>query len=211
MLEWTLILGGFLLGSIMFSRILPRLILKKDVCSLFADRNPGAANVFSSCGVVMGMICLLLDMAKGFLPVFLGCMFLEPNELLFAAVIAAPVLGHAVGLFNGLHGGKCIAVSFGVLLGLQPVSMVGWILAALYVFFSVIVKINPHRMRSILSFAIFAAVACVILIITRQYSVAVGCVALSVIAITKHTKLFSPEEENESENQDEEEENLQTF
>ena len=54
------IVGGFLLGSIMFSRIVPRLVMSRDICALSSDHNPGAANVFMKCGVKMGIICLIL-------------------------------------------------------------------------------------------------------------------------------------------------------
>lgn len=194
LLWMVLVVGGFLLGGVMFCRLLPQLILKKDITKLFPDRNPGAANVFSSCGVAMGLVCLLLDMAKGFVPVFLGTMFLDTSHMLFAAVIAAPVLGHAMGIFNHLHGGKCIATSFGVVLGLLPVTWVGWILAAVYIIFSVFVKINPHRRRSIFAFAIFGTLSCIILIVSEQYAVAIGCLLLSAIAVVKHSKRFSPDE-----------------
>ena len=116
----ALIIGGFLCGSIMFSRLLPLLIAGKDVSAESSDRNPGAANAFSACGVAIGMLCLLLDMLKGFLPVLLGRLLLNTNDLLFAAVIVAPVLGHAIAPLNRFHGGKCIATAFGVTIALMP-------------------------------------------------------------------------------------------
>lgn len=186
------IAGGFLLGSILFSSILPKLIMKKDVTALSDDGNPGAFNVFSTCGPVMGTICMLLDVGKGFLPVFLATFFLNTASLLFAAVIVAPVLGHSVGIFNHFHGGKCIAVSFGVTLGLLPVTWVILILAGLYIFFSVIVKIKSHRLRSLATFGIFAVAACVVEILFARYSTALGCFVFSAIAFLKHTRLFSP-------------------
>ncbi|MBQ9081246.1 MAG: glycerol-3-phosphate acyltransferase [Clostridia bacterium] len=203
---WTLIiLGGFLLGSIMFSRFLPLLILKKDVCKLGKDGNPGVFNVFSFCGVGMGTVCLLLDMAKGFLPVFLGCMLLDTENIMFCAVIAAPVLGHALGMFNGFHGGKCISTSFGVVLGLMPITWVGWILAGLYIFFSIFIKINPHSLRSILSFVIFGVASCIILMVQEQYSLAIGCLLLAAIATIKHIKRMPVDEQAEQELQEEQE------
>ena len=57
--------GGFLLGSVMFSRLMPRLILKKDIAALGRDHNPGASNVFVNCGIPMGLLCLTLDMFSG--------------------------------------------------------------------------------------------------------------------------------------------------
>ena len=65
LLTFALIAGGFLLGGVMFSRALPKLLTGKDVCALRTDKNPGAANVFAVCGVPMGLLCLALVMLKG--------------------------------------------------------------------------------------------------------------------------------------------------
>lgn len=62
---------GFLSGSVLYCRFVPLLLLKKDICALSPDKNPGAANVFVHCGVPMGLLCLVLDMAKGGVPVAL--------------------------------------------------------------------------------------------------------------------------------------------
>ena len=44
------IIGGFLLGSILFSKIIPKITVGKNICELGSDGNPGAANVFMKCG-----------------------------------------------------------------------------------------------------------------------------------------------------------------
>ena len=118
LLTFALIAGGFLLGGVMFSRALPKLLTGKDVCALRTDKNPGAANVFAVCGVPMGLLCLALDMLKAYLPVSLAAQHLDTQSVWFALALAAPVLGHAVGVFNGFHGGKCIASAFGAMLAL---------------------------------------------------------------------------------------------
>ena len=56
-LFWTA--GGFLLGSVMFSSILPEQLAHVDVAAQSPDRNPGATNVFALCGIPLGMLCLL--------------------------------------------------------------------------------------------------------------------------------------------------------
>lgn len=205
----AVILGGYLFGGVMFCRLIPLITVKKDICKLTEEGNPGAFSVFSVCGPVLGTICLLLDMFKGFLPVFLGAMFLDSGNMLFAAVVAAPVLGHATGVFNHFRGGKCIATSFGVMLGLLPLTWVGWILAGVYILFSTIVKINPHRRRSVLAFIIFGALSCTILIIGKQYPVAIGCLLLSVIAIVRlgrspsSDEIAQPQTQNDLQEDDE--------
>lgn len=188
---WGLWIGGsFLLGSVMFCRLIPRLLAGKDPADLSPDRNPGAANVFIHCGVPMGLLCLALDMAKGFVPVFWGMRVLDWRQLPFAAVLAAPVLGHALAPLNRFHGGKCIATSFGVLLGLLPTSYMVLVLAGLYIFFSVAVKIHPNRYRSMLTFFLFGLVCALHFIPDGDYSLGLGCCLVAAIACLRHTKYF---------------------
>lgn len=185
---WLLLIaGGFFAGSIMFCRLIPQLLLHRDVCAEHADRNPGAANVFSSCGVAMGMLCLVLDLAKGLLPVCAALKLLSPHSLWFAWVMAAPVLGHAIAPLNHFHGGKCIAASFGVLLALVPVSPVYLaILAVVYILFSTILRISPNDRRSIAAFGVFGLLSVVFSLYSRHFSVAIGCCAIAVTAIVRH-------------------------
>ena len=144
------ILNGFLLGSILFSQLIPQICLHKDICAISDDHNPGAINVFVSCGIFWGMLCLCLDIAKGFLPVFLGVRILKTERLFFAAVIAAPVLGHAIAPFNHFHGGKCISTAFGALLGLYPLTKIVFLLAGIYIALSTIFVIPSTWLRSML-------------------------------------------------------------
>ena len=86
------IIFGFLLGSIMNSQILPKIFLKKDIIKISKDNNPGASNVFTHCGVFWGLLCLILDMLKGFLPVFLASIHISTNSILFSFVMVFPNL-----------------------------------------------------------------------------------------------------------------------
>lgn len=186
MVVWTLhIVAGYLLGSIMFCRWIPKLVLHKDVCALSDDHNPGAANVFQHCGVAAGLLCLFFDLSKGFLPVRLAARTADVGMLPFAAVMMAPVLGHATAPFDHFSGGKCIATAFGVLLALLPMPTVLF-LAVPYIFFSVVWVIKPNRVRSIVAFAVFAAVACTYYTVTGLRSVGMGCGLIAGVAIVRH-------------------------
>ncbi len=199
---WVLMIAGsFLSGSVMYSKFIPMLLLRKDVCEEHEDHNPGAANVFASCGIAIGLTCLLLDVLKGFIPVLLARRVLDTDRLLFAAVLAAPVLGHAIAPFNRFHGGKCIATSFGVTFALMPESFVGLLLAAAYILFSTVLKIPSHRRRSIFAFSVFGILAPALLVATGRLPFAVGCLAVALTTITRHWKRFCilPEESAEGE------------
>jgi hypothetical protein len=152
------IILGFLSGSILYSLILPRLFCKVDITEQFEDKNPGAANAIKSVGPYIGMICLILDILKGFVPVYIATRVVDYRSTLFFLIMAAPVLGHALGMFNGWQGGKAISVSFGVLLGVIFVSYQLLLLAGLYIIFSTIIKIQPHARRTVIVFLLFAAI-----------------------------------------------------
>lgn len=176
-LYWVIVVaGGFLLGSVMFCELIPKRFAGKDIYEISADNNPGAFNAFKHCGARVGIPCLLLDVAKGFIPVFTASMLLDCNGIAFSLAMAAPVLGHAVGLFNKLHGGKCIAVSFGVFLGIIPVSYISIVvLAGLYIFFSCVIKINPASTRSVIVYVLFAIISCTALGFMNLLYAAIGC------------------------------------
>ncbi len=179
---------GYLCGSMLFCQWVPEKFMKKDICSLSDDGNPGASNVFINCGVPMGMLCLILDMLKGLLPIALALKYLDWRNIAFALTLSAPVFGHAFSLYHKFRGGKCIATGFGVMIGLFPVTYTGFILAGLYIMFSTVIKINPHRMRSICAYALFALIATPILIIERKTAIALGFLLIDAIAVYKHVK-----------------------
>ena len=180
--------AGYLLGSVHFCRWVPLLFRNIDICRESEDGNPGAANVFVLCGWPMGLFCLFCDMAKGFLPVFAVVKWLDAGSLLFIPVMVAPALGHAFSVFARFGGGKCISVIFGEMIALLWLTPVGLVLAGLYIFFSVAVKIDPHSRRSIVTFGFFLPVALGMEIMLGQIPIGAGCACLSVLAILKHLR-----------------------
>ena len=185
-LAW--IAGSFLSGSLMFSQWIPALVCHTDIRAQSDDANPGATNVFAHCGPVWGTVCLCLDLAKGFVPVFLCSHYMPTDSLWFGLVLAAPVLGHGLAPLAGFRGGKCIATSFGALLGLLPHSGIVFLLATLYVLFSTVMPIHPNSHRSILTFGLFGAGALVHLLHHSQYALAVGCCLIAATVIWRHVK-----------------------
>ena len=161
---------GFFLGSIMFALILPRHFKGIDIRKLSDDGNPGTANAVKYGGVALGLLCLLGDLLKAALPVYLVRRFCGMDHPLFALVMVAPVLGHAFSPFLGGHGGKAIAPAFGVL-------------AVAFIFFSLVVVITPNRLRTIAAFLVLVIYS---LLVNQHGSVALGCILLSATVILKH-------------------------
>lgn len=185
------IVAGYLLGSVMFAGYLPLLLKHIDVRRLSDDGNPGTANAFKHAGVFVGSLVLLCELGKGFLPVFLACRRLDTSHFLFSLVLSAPVVGHAYPAFKGgKEGGKAIAVSFGVLLGLLPEWRPVLILVFYYLLFSLFIVIRPHLHRSVVTFVLFT-LSCAFHVDSR--AVICGCILVSSVVVAKHIKKYQGE------------------
>lgn len=180
------ILLGYLSGGLMFGYVIPKLVRGIDVRSLSSDGNPGTANAFFYGGAVCGIAVLLCDILKGLLPVHWALNSLEPGNpgMGFALVMAAPVAGHAFPLLGGRKkGGKGIAVSFGVLLGLYPMLSGLWLLVFWYLFFSVVFVLEPHGYRTIVTYLCWLVSG---LVFRLQPSVLLGNLLIAWIVMKKH-------------------------
>ncbi|HIR93126.1 MAG TPA: glycerol-3-phosphate acyltransferase [Candidatus Egerieimonas intestinavium] len=178
------ILLGYLAGGIMFGYLIPRMIKGIDVRDASDDGNPGTANAFLCGGVFCGILVLLADLLKGFLPVYLAGRRVDIRGLGFSLVMAAPVLGHAFPLCGGKgKGGKAIAVSFGVLMGLYPRVTGLWLLIFWYLFFSLVIILNPHRLRTRVTYICWLISS---LAFRPGTAVALGNMLIAGIVIDKH-------------------------
>jgi glycerol-3-phosphate acyltransferase PlsY len=117
---------GYLAGSIPFGVILARLhgVNLRQVGS----GNVGATNVGRALGRRWGVFCFLLDVLKGTGPVllagaWLGAMGGTPSlgtQGLWLGTAAGCVLGHVFPVWLRFRGGKGVATSLGVVLGIWP-------------------------------------------------------------------------------------------
>ncbi len=114
-------LMGYLIGSLSFAVIVSRVMGLKDPRT-FGSKNPGATNVLRSGSKAAAIVTLLLDAAKGWLPVMLVRWFGKPYGLedgTVAMVGLAAFVGHLYPVFFKFEGGKGVATALGVLLGIS--------------------------------------------------------------------------------------------
>lgn len=117
-MDWVLaLLGGYLLGSVPFGLLLAILAGKGDIRKI-GSGNIGATNVLRTGSKGLAAAVLVLDAAKGFAAVYLAWRWL-PDVAVFAALGA--VLGHCFPVWLKFKGGKGVATTLGVALGLAPV------------------------------------------------------------------------------------------
>lgn len=97
------------------------------------SKNTGATNVFRVMGAKFGILVLILDALKGFIPLFIAEKFgVTGNSLVLIGIIA--VIGHTFSPFLNFKGGKGVATSLGIFLYLAPIPM----LITLLMFFVVV-------------------------------------------------------------------------
>ena len=114
---FALCAGAFLLGAIPFGYLAGK--LKGIDLRAHGSGNIGATNALRVLGWKIGLPVLLLDVLKGYLPVLLAQrLALSPWWVVGAGLLA--ILGHTYSPFLGFRGGKGVATSLGVLIGLSP-------------------------------------------------------------------------------------------
>ena len=152
------ILICYLTGSVLFAEVAGTLLGKRELLQLSEDKNPGTVNAFQYCGFWCGVLTLAGDLAKGFLPVYLYLRAAAlPKRWALSLVMAAPVLGHIFPVFHRFHGGKGIATTFGVLLGLYPYGKPVELFAAVFILLSVGLRIQPTFYRTFAAYPLTLA------------------------------------------------------
>jgi glycerol-3-phosphate acyltransferase PlsY len=127
---WFLAILAYLLGSLSFAILLSRLAGSADPRAQ-GSGNPGATNMLRLAGRKLAILTLLGDLLKGLLPVVAANLAgLAPQQQ--AWIGFAAFCGHLYPLYFGFRGGKGIATSAGMLLGLYPpaalLAIVSWVL-----------------------------------------------------------------------------------
>ncbi len=112
---------AYLVGSIPTAYIFGRIYKGIDIRK-HGSGNVGATNVFRVLGKWPGIIVLIIDIIKGIVPVVLIANLFSIESVFGRILIAvASVCGHNWTIFLGFKGGKGIATSLGVLIGLTIV------------------------------------------------------------------------------------------
>ena len=128
-------LASYLLGSIPSAVWLGKYLHGIDVRE-HGSKNAGATNCFRLLGKRTGTLVLAMDISKGVLSMLLSSYLLKENGSMVFLMLAAGicVLGHVFPVFAGFRGGKGVATSLGVFLGLNPLTALTCILVFLLVF-----------------------------------------------------------------------------
>ena len=118
----TVLIGmlAYLGGSVLFALPVCRLWHLPDPRAQ-GSGNPGATNVYRTGGWAPAALTLILDAAKGGLPVWLAGAA-DLSILAQATVALCAVTGHMIPVFYRFKGGKGVATALGAGLALAPVT-----------------------------------------------------------------------------------------
>ncbi len=123
---------SYLFGSISFSIILTKIILKKDIRD-FGSGNAGGTNVARTLGTLPGLAVVFLDAFKCMSCIWIA-QYLIPgtnNKTSMAIAGLFCIIGHMFPVFFKFKGGKGISSCAGFMLAISPIGFV--ILASLFV------------------------------------------------------------------------------
>ncbi|MCG1935345.1 glycerol-3-phosphate 1-O-acyltransferase PlsY [Staphylococcus epidermidis] len=192
----VMLILSYLIGAFPSGLIIGKLFFKKDIRQ-YGSGNTGATNSFRVLGRPAGFIVTFLDIFKGFITVFFPLWFPVHADGVISTFFTNglivglfAILGHVYPIYLKFNGGKAVATSAGVVLGVNPILLL--ILAI--IFFSVL-KIFKYVSLS----SIIAAISCVIgSIIIHDYILFAVSGIVSIILIIRHksniVRIFKGEE-----------------
>lgn len=122
MIWWHIVLVvivSYFVGNISVSRILAG-TKKQDITKL-GSGNAGSTNVLRNFGLGMGVLNLVLDILKGFLPAFIAYKIFNDNLVYLYIAGISVMIGHIYPVIFKFKGGKGIASMLGVFLASNPI------------------------------------------------------------------------------------------
>ena len=175
---------SYLIGAFPSGLVIGKLFFKKDIRQ-YGSGNTGATNSFRVLGRPAGFVVTFLDIFKGFITVFFPLWFPVHADGVISTFFTNglivglfAILGHVYPIYLKFNGGKAVATSAGVVLGVNPILL----LVLAIIFFSVL-KIFKYVSLS----SIIAAISCVIgSLIIHDYILLGMSGLVSIILIIRH-------------------------
>src|SRR5712672_1132333 len=186
MSPWLVLICSYLVGGIPFSYLAGRMTKGIDLRQ-HGSGNLGASNTYRILGWRIALIVLVLDIAKGFWPVFLARAYDVPGQEPFHQLAGAvgAVLGHLFSPYLRFTGGKGIATSAGAFMALAP-----WAFGCALVVFALVFAVR--KIVSLASLAAAVTLPIAVYFTTRaglaasSASVLWGSILVMLVVVVKH-------------------------
>ena len=190
---WAIVLSaliGYAIGSVQFGIIVGRITRGVDIRD-YGSGATGATNVIRTSGAKAGVLVIILDIAKGIAPVYIGIALghaagvdaHDDRAWISAAGAFAAVCGHVWPVWAGFRGGKAVASGFGAALAMNPLAAVALIPVAALV-------VGATRMMSLMSITMSPALAALFVVLAvigvNPWAYAVYAIGAASIILYKH-------------------------
>jgi len=172
-----LIIVGYLLGSIPFSFLASKYLGKIDIRQ-YGSGNSGATNVYRVLGKKAGAFAFLGDFLKGLAAALIGRAIL--GDIDGAAICGGvAMIGHCYPVWIGFKGGKGVATTAGMILGMNPVL---WVII-LVIQFSIIFATKYVSLASIVSASLLPVIG---LLLNLENSFVMYTFAIGAFIVYRH-------------------------
>ena len=190
----VLIIAAYLLGSIPFALIIAK-AHGKDLRTI-GSGNIGATNLSRAIGRKWAFFCFFLDVLKGLVPMLAATFNLSSPPtitqlFLSLAVGCAAISGHIFPIYIKFKGGKGVATSFGVALGLWPYYTLCASIA--FVIWAAVVLSSRYMSLASITASVAFPIAMVLVIafipgwdIANLWPLLTAAVAIPIMVIVRH-------------------------
>lgn len=172
------IILAYFIGNFSPAYVLGKTMEGKDIRE-FGSKSAGSTNALRVFGKKVALLTFALDILKGFIAVWIG-RYLEPEMGAYLAGLFV-IIGHNWPIILGFKGGKGIASTLGVMLGLNPLLA----LISTAVAFALIFKTRYVSVGSIVGITLFPIL---VILFNRPFDKDLVALAiiLAIIGIYQH-------------------------
>lgn len=169
---------SYLCGAIPFGYIVAKLFRNIDIRTV-GSGNPGATNVYRTISKPLGILTLLLDMLKGFIPVYFVSIINPSSYLIVLVVALVTILGHIFTIFLNFKGGKGVATGCGIFFALNPLAT-----AICLITFIIVLTISKYVSLGSICAAIMLPIA--ILFFNSNIQLVIFSTIIAIVVIVRH-------------------------
>jgi len=168
----------YLIAAIPTGVVLSRLMGSEDIREK-GSGNIGATNVYRVAGKLAGILTLVGDTLKGFLPLLAYKTWLAPTPTQLGVASTLAIIGHCYPVYLKFKGGKGVATALGIFLVLSPQA----VLVALIVF---VLAVATTRFISLGSVLAAMSAPLMILMLNHPQPIFLATLFIAILVIWRH-------------------------
>jgi len=185
-----LVIFAYFFGSFPTAFVIYKLHKGDDIRN-YGSGNVGGTNVLRTAGVGPGILTMVIDILKGFIPVLLIYLFFPSSYILYIIATTFVIIGHVFPVFLKFKGGKGISAGYGIIaatciLPFSSANLILRLLPAIVLIVTVIILFFVTRIMSIGS--IVAAILNPLMFFVSRYDnyIVAASIIWSVIVLVAH-------------------------